>query len=207
MDLFEVISAFGSLTAAVVASVAAWWARSSAKQANLAARTLATIEQERRHNELRPLFKLDALRPNPDSNSLKLRLTLAGPSELDGVDSVSISIRDDDYRRGQTDRLLGGATEQEIRRQIWGPYRFRPGTGPYEARADETGRLTRYKYPLPVGEHIEFDLEPTPRPGWSEWTREQWMAGRGSLIKVEIVVCHQKFGSWTIRDTVDAASV
>jgi len=50
---------------------------------------------------------------------------------------------------------------------VWEPYRFTPGTGPGQARADRDGREITYQAPLPAGEELAFQLEPT-RPGsWS----------------------------------------
>jgi hypothetical protein len=202
---WEVASAFGSVAAALVAAFAAWQSRKSAKEANIAAKILASIEEARRKGELRPHFTLTTSRPSSGSDVLNLRLTLVGPPELDSIDGLTISVRDDDYRRGETGLVLGGATEQDIKQQIWGPYRFRPGTGPYEARADEFGRSMMCAHALPVGEDLDFTLEATTSPRWSTWTPEQWATDRGSLIKVEIQARHQRFGPWTIRAAVEAA--
>ena len=44
---------------------------------------------------------------------------------------------------------------------MWAPYRFTPGTGPGEARADRHGREIAYQAPLPAGEELAFQLERT----------------------------------------------
>jgi hypothetical protein len=46
---------------------------------------------------------------------------------------------------------------------------FIAGTGPNQARADGTGRVTEYDQALSVGEELPFQLEQT-RPG-------SWMTG------------------------------
>ena len=43
-----------------------------------------------------------------------------------------------------------------MKQQIWGSYRFTPGVGPDEARADRTGRETGYNGTLPVGEALRL---------------------------------------------------
>jgi hypothetical protein len=50
-------------------------------------------------------------------------------------------------REGYWQRMYG-PSEEEIQRQIWGPYRFTPGTGPDDARADSNGRETVYNASL-----------------------------------------------------------
>ena len=60
-----------------------------------------------------------------------------------------------------------GHNYDDVTSHVWEPYRFTPGTGPGQARADRDGREITYQAPLPAGEELAFQLEPT-RPGsWS----------------------------------------
>jgi hypothetical protein len=80
---------------------------------------------------------------------------LTGPSALHHrVDGVTIKIRDDQFRRGEHADCWGASTVGEIKAHVWGPHRFRPGTGPNEARADNDGRVTAYEPELPIGEEL-----------------------------------------------------
>jgi hypothetical protein len=50
----------------------------------------------------------------------------------------------------------GGPTREQVETHIWGPYMFTGGTGPDQARADGTGRVTEYDEALPVGEELQY---------------------------------------------------
>jgi hypothetical protein len=69
--------------------------------------------------------------------------------------------------------LADGPTAKQVAAQIWGPYRFIPGTGPGAdpvrsvPGADPTGCATPTSG-LPVGEELPFYLEPTQPPSWSQ---------------------------------------
>jgi hypothetical protein len=108
----------------------------------------------------------------------RLRVLLAGLPALGQLDQLTVTIRDDVHTRGEAILTAGGPTRDQIKRQIWGSYRFPPGTGPDEARADETGRGA-YEGVLPVGDALICQLESNPPPPWSKWTPEKWQASRG----------------------------
>src|SRR6185437_11233766 len=101
------------------------------------ARALADIEQDRRHSEPTPRFRV---RVEPwtagNNEDLRLRIMLTGPTGLDRIDGLTVTIRDDHFRRGDGTLTAGGPTREEVKAQVWGPYRFRPGTGPDESLAD-----------------------------------------------------------------------
>jgi hypothetical protein len=166
---------------------------------------VAGIERDRRHSELTPRFRIEWGQANPGVETLTLRVTLAGPPGLDFVDRLTVRIRDDHFRRSDHEPLAGGPSREDIARQIWGPYRFTPGTGPDEARADETGRVTVYDHVLPVGEGLPFQLDPTYPPRWSAWTREGWLAQVGTVIRLVLVAERDGHGSWTLPAEIDAA--
>jgi hypothetical protein len=209
MDVGVVWSAVGALGTVAAAGIAAWAARqsrSSAHQANLAAGALAAIERDRRQAELTPIFRVRVEPWGAGSDAMRLRVMLAGPPGLDHLDSLTVKIRDDHFRRGEGTLLAGGPRREEIKDHIWGPYRFRPSTGPDEARADSTGRVTAYEASLPVGEELPFYLDQT-RPGsWmGNMSQEDWQRQRGTVIRLAIDATHNEHGTWTLPYEIDLA--
>lgn len=204
MDWFEAVGALGSLAAAGVGARAAYQARSAAAEANAAARTLAEIERDRRHAELCPRLRVSCEPLNPGGEHQKLRVALLGPPGLDRLDMLTVTIRDDHHRRGEGTFRMGGPTREELKRQIWGPYRFTPGTGPDDARADSNGRVTPYEAVLPVGEELPFQLEPTLPPPWAQGTSSQgWRRERGTILRIAFDARHTTHGSWTLPVEID----
>jgi hypothetical protein len=161
-----------AIVAAVAAAAAAEYARRSAKSA---AET-AALDRQRRHAELTPHFRVALERANPGVDTQRLRVFLIGPPELERLDALTMTIRDDHPWRGQGPQLAGGPTPEQVARHIWGPYRFTPGTGPGADAvrgipgADPTGRTTPTRG-MPVGEELQFSLEPTLPPSWSQQPR------------------------------------
>jgi hypothetical protein len=150
-----IVSTFGTVVAAG-AAVGAWMA---AVQASRAATTLTMIERNRWHADLTPRFEASCGATGGDRAQLHLRFV--GPSGLDGLDRVQVSIRGD--IRGRAPVIAGGPTAEEIDRQVWGPYRFVPGVD----GADATGRSVA-PVELLLGEGRPFALERTPPPPWSK---------------------------------------
>ena len=166
---------------------------------------LARIELDRRHAELTPQFRL-RYEPWTGGNDvdLRLRVQLTGPTSLGRVDGLTVTIRDDHFRRGDGPLTAGGPTREQIKEQIWGPYRFRPGTGPDEARADDSGRVTIYNAELPVGEELPYFLERTRPPFWARsMTQASWNEQRGPVIRLLLEPWRTDFGKWTIPCEVD----
>lgn len=204
MDWLEAVGAVGSLAAAGVGAWAAYQARSAAAEANAAARTLAEIERDRRHAELCPRLRVTCEPLNPGGKYQQLRVALLGPPGLDRLDRLTVTIRNDHHRRGEGPLRLGGPTPEDLKRQIWGPYRFPPGTGPDDARADSNGRVTPYEAVLPVGEELPFQLEPTLPPSWAQGTSPQnWQRERGTILRITFDAQHATHGSWTLPAEID----
>lgn len=207
VDAGVIWSAVGALATVAAAGVAAWAARQSrisAQRANDAAAALTDIERDRRHSELTPRFRVIVEPWGPGTDTMKLRVMLLGPPGLDHLDAVTVRIRDDHFRRGEGLLLAGGPTREQVKTHIWGPYMFTPGTGPDEARAEPTGRVTEYKAELPVGEELPFQLDPT-RPGsWmTGMSQEDWQRQRGTVIRLAIDAIHAQHGKWTLPCEVD----
>ncbi len=142
--------------------------RSAARSA-AAASTTAALDKQRRNAELTPRFRVTCGLSNPGSPTLRLGVFLSGPPELERLDALTVTIRDDHPWRGQGTPLAGGPIPEQVAAQIWGPYRFIPGTGPGADHvggipgADPTGRTTPTGG-MPAGEELPFFLEPTFPP-------------------------------------------
>ena len=170
--------------------------------------TLARIELERRKSELTPLFRVRC-EPWTAGNDadLRLRLQLTGPTSLGRIDGVTVTIRDDDFRRGEGTLIAGGPTREQVKEQIWGPYRFGPGTGPDEAQADVTGRVTDYAAELPVGEELRYFLERTRPPFWAtSMTQESWNQQRGPVIRLLLEPRRNDYGEWRLPCEIDLST-
>lgn len=137
-----------------------------------------------------------------------MRVTLLGPSGLDRLDRLAVAVRNDHFRRGEGYRSPTGPSPEEIRQHIWGPYRFVPGTGPDEARADSMGRETLYRAQLPMGEELPYELEPTQPGRWMTSTSvEQWRNERGSVLRLRLEAEHTEHGKWYIPCEIDVAAL
>lgn len=202
-------SGIGSLAAAGVAAAAAYWSRSSAKEANAAAKAMVSIEEGRRHAELCPSFRLVCSCPGSGMQRLRLTFVLDGPPALGHLDGFEAIIRDDYFRRAEARTPGDGPTPEDIRRQIWGPFRFRPGIGSDRRAgvADETGRTAPFTAVLPVGETGTYELEPTLPPAWSVTTREQWLRHQGKVIRLAIVCHREALDPWTLTCEIDTSTL
>ena len=160
---------------------------------------------QRRHAELTPRFRVTIDGANPGIEDLRLTVFLAGAPELGRLDSLAVRIRDDYPGRAEGNRIAGGPSREQVAAQIWGPYKFQPGTGPGGQGADETGRVTPTGG-MPVGESLPFILEPTSRPPWSDWSREDWRRIQGTLVRLQLE-CSRAGESWSLPCEVDVASL
>jgi hypothetical protein len=116
MDLTVFYSGAGdvvALGATVIAAIAARQSNKSSGKANETAGALAGIEQDRRHSELTPRFRV---RVEPwtagNDQDLRLRVMLTGPTGLDRIDGLTVKIRDDHFRRGEGTLTAGGPTNE-----------------------------------------------------------------------------------------------
>jgi hypothetical protein len=211
MDLTVIYSGLGDLVALGATAIAAIAARQSSRssgKANQTATALASIEQDRRRSELTPRFRV---RVEPwtagNDQDLRLRVMLSGPAGLDRIDGLTVKVRDDHFRRGEGTLTAGGPTREKIKAQVWGPYRFRPGTGPDNALADADGRVTAYEAELPVGEELPYLLERTRPPAWAtSMTQEQWNEQRGPVIRIALEAWHADHGRWTLPCEIDLSA-
>jgi hypothetical protein len=149
-----------SIVAALVTLVGLYFARRAAD----AATTATNIEKARRHAEMRPRYLVTCEAVNPGAEQRRLLVKLVGPGELEGLDELSVTIRDDSHFRLKPAPNPGQPPESVLD-QVWGPLRFVPGTGPGVGTrpgwvgADQAGRTTT-SLGMPVGEAHIYALEP-----------------------------------------------
>jgi hypothetical protein len=162
------------------------------QRANRTSDAVGQLERQRRHDEMTPRFRFTYEHQGGDT--VRLKLALAGPVGLSRLDSVVLTIRDDLVDRGQV--TAGGPTAEEIRDQLWGPYRLRPGV----SGADETGRAAS---PAPVnrGEALYYVLEPSFPPPWNPDTA-MWQREYDSKPLRLTVTCTQDGDMWELPEEV-----
>src|SRR5260370_1254721 len=120
----------------------------------------------------------------------------AGPRELEGLDKLTVVIRDAPPWRSQGTPLAAGPTREQVAEQIWGRYKFTRGVGPGADPAtglfgaDRTGR-TCPAGEMFVGERLLFQLDPTWPPSWSQWSLESWQEKVGPLLRLRLE-CHRE---------------
>jgi hypothetical protein len=213
--------AIAALVVAVVSGGFSGWsvlysrksANASVNAASSAAIT-AGLDADRRHSELTPRFRITVSPTNPGSDTLKLVIYLNGPAELGRLDELNVTIRNDHHWRGETTQLAGGPTQEQIAEHIWGRWRFIPSVGPGADSirgipgADDTGRTCPTRG-MPVGEELQFALEPTQPPRWSEQTTEQWHAWMGNYLRLRLECRRDGHEPWllTVEMTIDDQGV
>jgi hypothetical protein len=215
MDIWPPLEALGTVAAAGIAAFATVRANSATaradsatERANTAVETLASIERGRRHDELTPRLRLICERVNYGSETLRLRVALRGPYNLDRLDKLTVTIRNDHHRRGDGPQFGGAPTPDQVKQQIWGPYRFATGSGPDNFLPDDLGRVLVYDDVLPLGEELPFILEPTRPPRWAEgMTQVDWLHQRGRIIRLELLAEHSEYGTWRLPVEIDTITI
>lgn len=164
-------------------------------------------DQRRRHNKLAPSFVVHVEPWAQGSDLVRMRVAQHGPPAIDHLNSLALRIMNDDsYWPDQRNVTANGHNYDEVRNQVWAPYRFTPGTGPGAARADRHGREITYESPLPAGEELVFQLEPT-RPGsWNNLPQDEWQRQRGNAIILAITAAHHSYGAWHLGGQINIAA-
>jgi hypothetical protein len=85
--------------------------------------------------------------------------------------------------------------------QVWGPYRFVPGTGPgmgtrRQDGADAAGRRTRTVEEMPVGDAHLYALEHTPYPSTFFGDTAEWRSQVGTIVKLRIDTSKAGWTPW-----------
>jgi|SRR5215472_14222813 len=179
-----------AIIAILVAGASAAYTR---KQATEQAK-VASIERDRRHDELTPEFEITCEARDNDGNRAELNLELTGPAGLTELDPVTVRIRDD--IPGRKPRNGSQLTQEQISEVIWGPYRVLTGLRDTDANGRSHGpfRLLRNEpYPIP--------LERSLLPSWMS-NPEQWhQQYEGKPVRLEIA-CQQGDEHWVITAEV-----
>ncbi len=208
--------ALAALLVAIVSALAAigglGYTRRSAKAADTsaeaaeksadAAAVTAQLDLDRRHSELTPRFRITC-EPAGGPGGMRMTIALTGPPELERLDELIVTVRDDHPWRAQASPPAGGPTPEQAAGQIWGLWRFSPHTGPGAGTspeltgADDTGRTTRTAG-LPVGEQLPFFLEPNRAPSWSQWRAESWEQTVGSKLRLQLDCRNDGWERWSL---------
>ncbi len=118
-----------AITSLIVAIVAILVATASAaytrKQATEQAK-VASIEQDRRHDELAPEIEITCIVKKTAHDSADLRVTLNGGG-VERLDEVVISILDETDRNHWAHGLPDGVTREQAEAFVWGPWEFNTG--------------------------------------------------------------------------------
>ena len=168
-----------------------------------AAAVAAGLDSDRRHAELTPRFRVTVQPSNPGSETLRMGIYLLGPPELQRLDALTVTIRDDHPWRAQRTPLAAGPTPKQIAEQIWGRWRFNPGTGPGADSvkgipgADPTGRTTPTGG-LPVGEELPVQLEPNWPPRWSQQPLDAWQQQMGPWLRLRLECRRDGHATWVL---------
>lgn len=189
MDILGV----SGLVATGLGAIGALGAWRAAHGSNRAASSLTNIERDRWHAELSPVFDVRCER-KAKSDAVDLWLTLVGPVGLVGLDSVSLSIRDD--RSDRAPVTAASPSAEEIAGTIWGPLRFRPGVD----KADQLGRSVPGIAMAKLAPR-RLALEPSLVPLWADgqhWRRQY----ENDPLRLQLI-CHKDgFKRWVVPTDV-----
>lgn len=199
MDAVTTWAAVGAIGTVVAAGIAAWAARQSRKsaaEANAAAGTLATIERDRRHDELAPEFELKFTETGGDHANLLV--ALAGGCRMESLDEVTFTILDETGKDHWSGGLPGSVTQEEAEAFVWGPWEFNTA-----ARAQiETNRQSKPRaYSRVSGK--TWALLPLKRtyPGhWmSTYSPQQWQEEYADQPVRLLIICRREgYESWEL---------
>ncbi|SCE79288.1 hypothetical protein GA0070563_10253 [Micromonospora carbonacea] len=128
---------------------------------------------------MRPVLEVGLdLRFGDDAGVLIVKLM--GPREVERYDWIRLEVRDD----GKNRTPRGEVTVEAIRKQVWGPFRLRPGTD----EADREGRAARQKG-LTITDSCLFTVERSTPPGWYGGGEVEWRkdyAGKPIRLRIEV---------------------
>jgi hypothetical protein len=169
-----------------VSSIAAVASAAAALFAFLASRRLAKIEQDRRHDELRPEFRISFRDVNTTAKTAKLAIELAGPSALDRLDSIVVSFRTDGMMRDEVDN-------------VFGPVRFEHGTDDAPSRTKSAAR------PINRGEFVILQVAKTTShaEGWDDATWAQMFRSQPVRLRIDCTKSGRE--PWFVTMDVDSS--
>jgi hypothetical protein len=186
--------AYASLVISLLALVVAGASVVYARRQSVAQHKAATIEDDRRHEELTPVFEASCEVPGDPGDSATLKIALIGG--IDALDEVVITIQDesgtDHWGRG----LPADVTQEQAEAFVWGPWEFDANASAQVA----SNRQTRPRsYSLPRGKNWDVLTLAATRPGpWmtgttpDKWTKER----RQQPIRLMLVCQRQGHKPW-----------
>jgi hypothetical protein len=178
-----VASALGSLLSAVVAALAAFASRTAARQANEAASkasaaavVLTQIEEQRRHGEVTPKFRIrcQVQKDLPDPGFAILFVMLAG-GELEALDTVTLTILNTVEVRPWG--LPGGVTVDQAEEVLWSGWEFDTFFTGHAGKRALMASSHRQSKPRPFSRRDGKDwfqllLRRTAPPTWQNWPKK-----------------------------------
>jgi hypothetical protein len=122
----DALGALGTLTGVGGLALGARANRTS-REAKEIARNALAIEARAYHDKITPHLEVTWREPwNSDHQNAMIEIKLVGPDGVDRLDAIEAFVRDDKARIVDHPRA-GSYTQEDINRQVWGPYRFGPG--------------------------------------------------------------------------------
>lgn len=193
MDLTIAIIALVATIAAAVAAIGSWRA---ATKANETTTKVASIERDRRHEELTPKFQITCGEKAgaPVYADLHVRLTGGG---IEHLDEVTVTILDetgsDHWARG----LPPGVTQEQAAAFVWGPWEFNTGA------SDQVVSNRRSKprpYSRMSGQNWDLLSLQRTRPGpWMTSTSEgEWRKEHGGPVRLLLTCCCDGHEPWSL---------
>lgn len=185
MALAALITSILAALATLAALVYARRAASSAEDSAQAAAETARLDAERRHDELIPQFQITFLeRGSGSADQGELRVELAGPAGLPGLDEVTITILDDADSDHWARGLPTGVTEEQARLFVWGPWEFNTGASIQVS----DNRTTRPRpYSRASGANWDRLSLRRTRPGhWMSMDDERWRKQQPGPIRLQV---------------------
>jgi hypothetical protein len=163
----------------------------AAERSAEAAAVTAQLDTGRRHSELTPRMRIEC------GQGVQMTVTFKGPAELQRLDELAVTVRNDHAWRGRGPEIAAGPSPEQIAAHVWGPLRFAPGSAPPGGTGpDEHGR-TSIARGVPVGESVMFVMEPTRPPKWSASSLTDWQREMGALLRLELTCQAPGWEPWT----------
>lgn len=201
----NVAALFISIISALAAVTAAFFGKRGVDAAKIA----TAMEKERRHAEMRPRYLVTCQAPAFAGGQTRLVVKLTGPGELEELNELTVTIRDDNFFRLKPASTPGQAPDS-VNDHVWGPLRFVPSTGPGVGTrpgavgADAAGRATT-TVGLPVGEEHVYVLQATFPPSHSNWNEEHWRDVVGVNLKFRVEGRKDGWEPWIAVGELDAS--
>lgn len=193
MDPTIAITAMVATIAAAVAAIGSWRA---ATTANETATKMASIERDRRHQELTPRFQITCKEKSgaPAYAELHVMLTDGG---LDHLDEVTVKILDETGSDHWAPGLPDGVTHEQAEAFVWGPLEFNTGASDQVV----SNRRTKPRpYSRMSGQNWDLLSLQRTRPGhWMTATGEgDWRKEHGGPVRLQLTCRCDGYEPWSL---------